>query len=592
MEINNKYIEVAAGGVSSRGAICKADELAKYLKPNMELYRSMYRLDDSAIEHFQNNRTIRSYDGTFQLDRLTFDIDKGKNTKDKLMNDIRYFLHLLQDKGADSTIIRVWFSGRGFHVEIPDLYGFEVSKKTPEIVKRTISKEFGTLADNIYDYARLIRVGYSYNMKSKLYKTPIKIWEVHNLNYDEIMALSGEFVRQDFKHDYMYEIEPIWNDNVVTLDTKVVVEKVPKTTNNTYNGHVTCVQKMADNVVEGRRHNLLLRMVSAWYRKGISREGCYALAKTYISTLEYHELVRSVDYVIDKQYRYGCNDPIMAEFCDQKCMFYKRKDYTLDVISPDDMSARFAQFVNTDFTKTSFNLKDIYDISYNYTFYPGELAILIGDTGLGKTAWLQNLVVATPNLKCLYLSLEVHDHLIYRRFMQIANGITKDDVVELHSVDRDEELRKAILPIEHINIMTAAPEIGSMKQLIIDLQPKVVVIDTIDVIKSDYVNDPFNKMEKIVNELKQLAVQESIIIIGVSHISKGASFEQGLTVHSAKGNSVIEQKADKVIGIMGDRDSTRRIVKALKSRDESRFQMAFTFDYDSFRFKETNHADS
>ena len=31
MEINNKYIEVAAGGVSSRGAICKADELAKYL---------------------------------------------------------------------------------------------------------------------------------------------------------------------------------------------------------------------------------------------------------------------------------------------------------------------------------------------------------------------------------------------------------------------------------------------------------------------------------------------------------------------------------------------------------------------------------
>jgi len=592
MEINNKYIEVAAGGVSSRGAICKADELAKYLKPNMELYRSMYRLDDSAIDHFQCNRTIRSYSGTFQLDRLTFDIDKGKNSKDKLMNDIRYFLHLLEDKGVDSSIIRVWFSGRGFHIEIPDLYGFEVSKRTPEIVKRTINKEFGKLADNIYDYARLIRVGYSYNMKSKLYKTPIKIWEVHNLNYDEIMALSGEFVRQDFKHDYMYEIEPIWNDNIVTLDTKVVMEKVPKTTNSSYNGHVTCVQKMSDNVVEGRRHNLLLRMVSAWYRKGINRDGCYALAKTYIPTLEYHELVRSVDYVIDKQYRYGCNDPIMAEFCDQKCMFYKRKDYTLDVISPDDMSTRFAQFVNTDFTKTSFNLKDIYDISYNYTFYPGELAILIGDTGLGKTAWLQNLVVATPNLKCLYLSLEVHDHLIYRRFMQIANGITKDEVVELHSVDKNEDLKRAILPIEHINIMTAAPEIGSMKQMIIDLQPKVVVIDTIDVIKSDYVNDPFNKMEKIVNELKQLAVQESIIIIGVSHISKGASFEQGLTVHSAKGNSVIEQKADKVIGIMGDRDSTRRIVKALKSRDESRFQMAFTFDYDSFRFKETNHADS
>ena len=249
MGINNKYIEVAVGGVSSRGNICKVDELSKYLKPNLELYRSMYKLDDSAIQHFDDNKTIRSYDGTFELDRLIFDIDKGKNTKEKLMNDIRYFLHLLEDKGADSSIIRVWFSGRGSHVEFPELYGFGVSKDTPEKVKRTITKEFGSIADNIYDYARLIRVGYSYNMKSKLYKTPIKIWEVHNLNYDEIMALSSDFIREDFKHDYIYEVEPIWNDNIVSLDTKVVVEKIPKTTNSTYNGHVTCVQKMADNVV-------------------------------------------------------------------------------------------------------------------------------------------------------------------------------------------------------------------------------------------------------------------------------------------------------------------------------------------------------
>ena len=40
-------------------------------------------------------------------------------------------------------------------------------------------------------------------MISKLYKTPIKTWEVHNLNYDEIMALSNDFIREDFKHDYI-----------------------------------------------------------------------------------------------------------------------------------------------------------------------------------------------------------------------------------------------------------------------------------------------------------------------------------------------------------------------------------------------------
>ena len=425
-------------------------------------------------------------------------------------------------------------------------------------------------------------------MKSKLYKTPLTVWEVYNLSYDEITELSVNFIRDDFKHVDLKESTPIWNDRIVSLKTKVDVEQKPKPSSSKYNGHVTCVQKMADNVVEGRRHNILLRMVSAWYRKGIDTNGCYALAKAYIPSLEYHELIRIVDYVIKKEYRYSCSDPVMAEFCDTKCMFYKRKDYTLDVRSPDDMSKRFADFVSMDLSKTSFDLSDIYSIPYNYTFYPGELVVLIGDTGLGKTAWIQNLIVSTP-LKCLFLSLEVHDHLIYRRFLQVANGMKKDEVNKLHTTDVNGELKAAIASIEHINIMTATPEIGSMKQLISEVQPKIVVIDTIDGIRVDYNNDPFNKMEKVINGLKELAVQENLIIIGVSHISKGATYEDRLTVHSAKGNSVIEQKADKVLGIMGDRDSTKRIVRSLKSRDETKFQIACTFDYDTFRFKEISN---
>ena len=108
MGVNNEYIEVAVGGVSNRGSICKASDLGKYLKPDLELYRSLYRLDNSAIEHFEANKTIRSYNGTFELDRLTFDIDKGNNSRDKAMKDIRYFLHLLEDKGADPEIFRVF----------------------------------------------------------------------------------------------------------------------------------------------------------------------------------------------------------------------------------------------------------------------------------------------------------------------------------------------------------------------------------------------------------------------------------------------------------------------------------------------------
>ena len=134
--------------------------------------------------------------------------------------------------------------------------------------------------------------------------------------------------------------------------------------------------------------------------------------------------------------------------------------------------------------------------------------------------------------------------------------------------------------------MTTSPDIDSMKQLIADNQPQIVCIDTIDAIDVRYNNDPFTKMEKIVNSLKQIATQMDVIFFGISHISKGASRDM-LTVHSAKGNSAIEQKADKIIGIQGQRDANNiRVIRSLASRDETDFEMAFDFDYKTFQFKQ------
>jgi len=42
--------------------------------------------------------------------------------------------------GASEEDIRVWFSGRGFHIEIPDLFGFQESRDLPQVVKATIAE--------------------------------------------------------------------------------------------------------------------------------------------------------------------------------------------------------------------------------------------------------------------------------------------------------------------------------------------------------------------------------------------------------------------------------------------------------------------
>jgi hypothetical protein len=84
-----------------------------------------------------------------------------------------------------------------------------------------------------------------------------------------------------------------------------------------------------------------------------------------------------------------------------------------------------------------------------------------------------------------------------------------------------------------------------------------------------------------------------MIVIAISHISKGASYrlKEGyeLDVHSAKGNSVIEQKADKIIAFESDRDNKDiRRITAIGSRDESSFKLILNFDYNTFNFKQVN----
>ena len=581
-----KYIEIAVGSVSNRAFVIKPTDLHKHIREKTELYRSLFTLDETAYVHFRDQGTIRSYKGKFSLDRIIFDIDKGHNSGEDTRERACRFIERLIELGCKVDLIRTWFSGRGFHIDIPNIYGFEPDENLPVIVKLTLSKQFGADIDNIYDRGRLIRVGHSYNLKSSLYKIPLDYDEIYSISYDEIKELAQEPLRSNgFNHSIVGDVEPIWKEHI-QIPSKVVTEKsLPKGVK--YNANVTCVQKMWNSDKAGQRHITLLRMINAWRRMGINKEMSLQGALYNVPSLEHNEIDKLVNDVYNWDHQgYGCNDVIMAEYCDQVCKFYKRKNFGLEVMSANEMSNKLKEFINTDFSQSSFNLKGIYDIPSDYFFMPGELAVLIGDTKLGKTAWLQNIVVRVKHMNVLYLSLEVNGWMIFRRFLQVGNEMSKDEIVDIYKTQDDDNIQKLTEPVKHINVMTTPPDIESMKEIISTVQPDIVVIDTIDAIDVKYENDPFRKMERIINSLKTMANEQDIIFFGISHISKGASNET-LNVHSAKGSSAIEQKADKIIGITGDRDdSSRRVIRSLASRDEDGFELLCKFEYSTFQFKE------
>jgi len=585
MDIKNGLVEVAVGNISHRGNVMSLTSIKNLIKPQTELYRSMFVLDESAKKCFEENGTIRSYAGVYAIDKLTFDIDQGTKSDRETQDALKYFLEILADMHVEKDCIQPWFSGRGYHVDIPNLYGLPPSRDLPNIIAKTVRQMFNGLADNIYDKGRLIRVGYSYNKKSGLYKTPFKIDEVFNLTSKEIHEISSKFMREDYRPEPLPSMDNIWADQIIHNEQKTQVSVTQA--NSKMNTHVTCVQKMYDKgAIEGKRHATLLRMVSAWKRMGIPILGTLSMSLEWGKSLSKEEVERIVIDVYKWEHNgYGCNDAVMERYCDSRCKFYRNKDYGLEVMSAMDLSQELRDFLRKDFHESSFNLQNLYNIPSPYMIYAGELVTMIGDTKVGKTAFIQNICTQLKTMKTLYMSLEVHSHLMYRRFLQIALDKTKDEINDLMCNGSDEEVKSAEGSVKHIHIMTVSPEIKNISQVVADHQPKILVIDTIDAIRTDYINDPLAKGQKVVNALKEIAQNQNLIIIAISHISKSASYNGVLDKHSAKGDSALEQKSDKVIGITQfDVNSKARVIESIVARDENNFKLRCWFNHETFRF--------
>ena len=595
METTPRMIEVAVGSVANRGNVIPLHELHNYIKYKTELYRSMFIYDDT----FTGN--VKTYQGTYDIDEIILDID----IKDENMEPVDKVMNFLNSSEIENQL---WFSGTGFHVHIPNIFGLKASKDLPGILKHTLDSMFGKLGvDNIYDKSRLIRAEFSFNKKNNTYKIPIySLTRDYNWTYKDYVKLATWVDYKSPADDPARDANSLNNwmkydkgflkahntdkfkDKIVTKPKRNSVS-VNTTSDSELTAHVTCVQKMYKQGPElGSRHQTILRMISAWKRSGIPRAGSESLIGHWSPDFDRTEAFQMIDTVYGWEHDgYGCNDTIMDKFCDARCKFYRSKDYGVEVFNADSMTEQFRDFVKTDYSDRSFDLGTMYKMNNPYRFTVGELITIIGDTKLGKTAFIQNIVTKANQFKCLYISLEVNEKLMWRRFCQIAFNETKEEIVNHYLNDDITFVNEAKKKLGHLKVLTVSPEINNIIDVISSVQPKIIVIDTIDEIRVDYVNDSLLKMQKIISKLKEIAQKYEVIIFAVSHISKTAAYEGTLNRHSAKGDSAIEQKSDKLLGISAPNPGSKaRIVESIVARDESGFKLKCFFNHETFRFQQ------
>ena len=451
------------------------------------------------------------------------------------------------------------------------------------------------IADNIFDGARLIRVANTVNTKSGLYKIPITYDELKDLTYEEIQE-KAKLPR----HDYMEtgvngdkQQPAVWKTFMLKQPEP---KKEPIASAKDFNATniVSCMQNVYNtpiDQVKGERHVTTLRLASAWRRAGLPIRAVIAAIRSWWDS---DEVIRMVEDVFNKKYTPGCSDHIMKKYCDPACIYFKDKDYTPEAMSVEQQEQALVQRINTDFSKTSFDLSDMYTMEGGYGFYPGELVTIYGDTGTGKTAWVQNLCVHAK-LNVLFLSLEMSDWLMYRRFCQIASGesaeMVKENLTKRYqnsSYDLGTDYQKLLTWNNErtLNVMTSRPDINNIRNIVATHKPHILVIDHIGFLKSN-IHDPRAKTSHITGFLKDIALQQDCIVIAVSHIRRPQDGEK-VNIHMGKESSSIEQDSDKVIGIDGTQNSSVKVISSLKSRDEGYFKMNFDVNFDNFRFMQVD----
>jgi archaellum biogenesis ATPase FlaH len=580
-----KYVEIALGSTSNRGRAIPISEIAKYQKiaqdTHQELYRSYYYFDYTLVEHLQAYKTVKGYNGSPIIETLTLDIDKNGDTDEQVHKRAITFFHRLKNFDIKDQNIRSYYSGSGYHFILPNLWNFH----TYQEVKETFLSLFPE-CDSIYDRTRIIRVSNTINFKTQRYKIPLTLQELLYQPTEIILQFalttrSSSFSAFEENNDLEYtKIKP----SVILTDTPKIVSEEGM------NPVTVCIQKLYNSSpVEGYRHKSILRMVSVFKRNGVPRSAIETMIREWSKgQMESGEIRKIVEDIFTKNYQYSCEDEIMKKYCDERCIFYKRKSF--NAVLPqnvDAMDDAFRSFATTSQSSDYIELQKHVHCKDSFKIYPAEFVCVWGDTGTGKSSLIQNWCINEPRYKVLYVNTEVGERLMYRRELQIAHSMTKQDILQYYS---DPQAPSLSGKVNHIHMVSASISLPILEQTIVAGSYKLVVLDVLGDLHIPGETDITQKTAVIAPALKQLAVKLNIILIAVHHIPKSKAEDaegrsRKLTKHSGAGSAAIEDKADKIILLEGNEKSPYRRISSAKARDESPFDTTLMFDAErTFRF--------
>lgn len=543
------YYEYAVGGLINRNQIIEADKFSLNGQCS-ECYRSIFCFDVGLKLYVDKSGSVAGYSGQHGADYLYFDFDGDLN---EVKNEVEKFIRFLE-AGYELPIeyVGIYFSGnKGFHLSIPfkaisePEFSIEFSKTVKKMVGR-LAEGFKFVDVSIYQVNRLFRLENTINAKSGLYKIPLSFLELFSLSVDAIKELA----KSPREIEQYKDIQEVAGLRDLYLECKRVDTAQPKQST------VNEFKDIFNGVAEGNRNSAAVKLAGLFVSKGFDEGFTFDMLKLWnqnnnpkLSDIELQGIVRS-------------------------CFRYKKVDEMPQVYSIGSGFNEYKQFVSTfDAVKVKLGFEPIDEKIRGLV--PGEVAVILGRTSVGKSAFLQWIGVTyakRTKQPVLFFSLEMPISSVVERSIQISTGECGYDVerfIKSGDVNFDNEVKAELKKIESFYSVTKSGlNLGQIKNIIQHCESNVykqktglILIDYLGLIQGGG-RDLYEKTSNIAREIKTLAKDLNTPIIYLSQINRKYQGTDELNISAARDSGAVEEAADFVFGLRRvDEDETSDSIK-------------------------------
>ena len=227
--------------------------------------------------------------------------------------------------------------------------------------------------------------------------------------------------------------------------------------------------------------------------------------------------------------------------------------------------------------------------------FPGEMVVIIAETGVGKSSILTNIAITHPHLSTVYFHLELSDKKVFERSIQTAMGMNRGQIRERYAGggrvawEQGGALDHMLTCTESRLSLQKIESIVKRSELRFGSKPRMVMIDYIQLMRSQSKQSRYEMFTDFAEGLKQMSKELGVVTVVASQVNrdKDRSYA-GLSINDAKDSGAIENSCSLMLGASRNPEKkTEMCIQVLKGTEIGAGRKIYcTYDFDSLSILE------